>query len=116
MERSAMDGWPGDLRSGVLALAVLSQLKEPRNSANLIRILEQRGLLENFGTLAPMLRQLEKQKLLLGDWDGARDGPQKYYTLSEKGADTFSQMTEEWRKVAEELQKLIEGDGSDDID
>lgn len=78
--------------------------------------LEQRGLLENPGTLAPMLRQLEKQKLLLGDWDGARDGPQKYYTLSEKGADTFSQMTEEWRKVAEELQKLIEGDGSDDID
>ena len=92
------------------------KMKEPRNSAHLIRILEQRGLLENPGTLAPILRQLEKQQLLLGDWDGARDGPQKYYTLSEKGADTFSQMTEEWRKVAEELQKLIEGDGSDDID
>lgn len=115
MDKTALDGWSGELRSGVLTLAVLSQLREPQNGANLIRALEKRGLLENPGTLMPLLLRLEKQKLLIGSWDDAEKKAHKYYVLSEKGKEAFYWLNREWQGVVKELQVLIERNGLDDL-
>ncbi|MBT2570074.1 PadR family transcriptional regulator [Planococcus sp. ISL-110] len=109
---SSLDGWASELRSGILPLAVLAQLKSPQYSSSLIQVLEQRGLLLDPGALAPLLRRLEKQKLLTGNWDQTGNRPRKYYALSEAGAEALKQLNGDWQNVMQELQQLIEGDGS----
>lgn len=117
MDSTSRDGWASELRNGVLALAVLTQLKTPQYSASLIQVLEQRGLLLDPGALPPLMRRLEKQKLLTGNWDQTTgDRPRKYYALSEAGEEALEQMYKDWQNVKRELQQLIEGDGSHGID
>ncbi|HSI67843.1 MAG TPA: PadR family transcriptional regulator [Planococcus sp. (in: firmicutes)] len=112
MDKTSWDDWAAELRSGILPLAVLAQLEAPQYSASLIQVLEQRGLLLDPGALAPLLRRLEKQKLLTGKWDQTGNQPRKYYALSEAGVEALEQMNSDWQKVTQELQQLIEGDGS----
>ena len=116
MDKSSLDGWASELRSGVLALAVLSQLKTPQYGSALVKLLEQHGLLMDPGILPPLLRRLEKQKLLTGSWDQTGNRPRKYYALSEAGEEAFKQLNTDWQNVAQELQLLIEGDGSHGVD
>ncbi|MDN3449699.1 PadR family transcriptional regulator [Planococcus sp. APC 3906] len=116
MDKSSLDGWASELRSGVLVLAVLSQLKTPQYGSALVKLLEKHGLLMDPGALPPLLRRLEKQKLLTGSWDQTGNRPRKYYALSEAGAEAFKQLNSDWQNVTQELQVLIEGDGRHDID
>ncbi|HSP21495.1 MAG TPA: PadR family transcriptional regulator [Planococcus sp. (in: firmicutes)] len=116
MDKSSLDGWASELRNGVLALAVLSQLKTPQYGSALVQLLEHRGLLLDPGALPPLLRRLEKQKLLTGNWDKTGNRPRKYYALSEAGLEAFKQLNNDWQNVTQELQFLIEGDGSHGID
>lgn len=116
MDKSSLDGWASELRNGVLALAVLSQLKTPQYGSALVQLLEQRGLLLDPGALPPLLRRLEKQKLLTGNWDKTGNRPRKYYALSETGVEAFKQLNNDWQNVTQELQFLIEGDDSHGID
>lgn len=112
----SLDGWTAELRSGVLPLAVLGQLKEPQYSASLFQALEQRGLVSDPGTLTPLLRRLEKQKLLIGNWDETGVRPRKYYALSDAGKEAFEKMNSDWQSVAHELQQIVKGDGNRGVD
>lgn len=116
MDDASLEGWANELRSGVLALAVMGQLKTPQYSAAIIRVLEQRGLLQDPAVLPPLMRRLEKQKLLTGNWDQTGNRPRKYYALSDAGVEAFKQLTKDWHAVSQEIQQLIEGDGSHGVD
>lgn len=116
MDNATVEGWASELRNGILALAVLSQLKTPQYGSVLIQLLEQRGLLMDPSALQPLLRQLEKQKLLIGNWDQTGNRPRKYYALSEAGIEAYKQLNNDWQNVAQELQLLLEGDDSHDLD
>lgn len=116
MDSSSLKGWAAGLRSGILPLAVLGQLKEPKYGASLFRALEQRGLVTEPGALAPLLRRLEKQKLLIGNWDESGVRPRKYYALSSEGKEAFEKMASDWQNVARELQQILKGDGDRDAD
>ena len=116
MDNTLLDGWASELRNGVLALAVLTQLEKPQYSSSLIQMLEQRGLLMDPSALPPLMRRLEKQKLLIGNWDQTGKRPRKYYALSEAGREAVEHMNNDWQNVAQELQQLIEGDGSHGVD
>lgn len=116
MDNSSLEGWATELRSGVLALAVMGQLKTPQYSAAIIQVLERRGLLKDPSALPPLMRRLEKQKLLTGNWDQTGNRPRKYYALSDAGVEAFKQLTKDWHVVSQEIQQLIEGDGSHGVD
>lgn len=116
MNNTTLEGWASELRNGILVLAVLSQLKTPQYSASLIQLLEQRGLLLDPSTLQPILRRLEKQKLLTGNWDQTGSRARKYYALSEAGMEVFKELNDDWQNVTQELQVLLEGDDSHDFD
>ncbi len=116
MDNTTINGWASELRNGILALAVLSQLKTPQYGSVLIQLLEERGLLLDPSALQPLLRRLEKQKLLTGNWDQTGNRPRKYYALSEEGTEVYKQLTNDWQNVTQELQLLLEGDDSHDLD
>ena len=57
-----------ELRRGSIILAVLSQLNEEQYGYSLIKKLSNKGFEIDQGTLYPLLRRLETQKLLESEW------------------------------------------------
>ena len=75
-----------ELRRGVIAIAVLSQLNEEQYGYSLQKLLSEQGLEVDQGTLYPLMRRLEAQGLLQSSWrigDEAR--PRRYYGISSEG-------------------------------
>ena len=70
------------------------------------------------GTLYPLLRRLEKQKLLKSEWEVGGSKPRKYYVMSEEGRTVYENICTEWRTMVENMENLInqkrsEPDGTD---
>ncbi len=102
-----------ELRRGTITIGVLSQLKEPQYGYSLVKVLEEKGVNVEPGTLYPLLRRLEKQGLLVSKWDTDETRPRKYYLLSPLGEEVFDLVCKEWKEMTEVMEKLISprGDG-----
>ena len=89
-----------ELRRGVIVLAVLSQLQEEQYVYSILKLLADKGLEVDQGTLYPLLRRLESQGLLESLWrvEGAR--PRRYYVISAEGRKVLPLLKEEWDKLA----------------
>jgi PadR family transcriptional regulator, regulatory protein PadR len=89
-----------ELRRGVIVLAVLSQLQEEQYGYSILKLLSDKGLEVDQGTLYPLLRRLESQGLLESLWrvEGAR--PRRYYVISAEGRRVLPLLKEEWNKLA----------------
>lgn len=101
MEQQQMvDNMVLELRRGVIVLAVLSQLQEEQYGYSILKLLADRGLDVDQGTLYPLLRRLESQGLLESLWrvEGAR--PRRYYVISAEGRRVLPLLKEEWDKLA----------------
>jgi DNA-binding PadR family transcriptional regulator len=88
-----------ELRRGVIVLAVLSQLHQEQYGYSLMKCLEDQGMQVDQGTLYPLLRRLEEQKLLESDWRMETSRPRRYYKLSPFGAKVLKEMTKEWSRI-----------------
>ncbi|PPA70905.1 PadR family transcriptional regulator [Jeotgalibacillus proteolyticus] len=99
-----------ELRRGTLTLAVLSQLSTPQYGYSLVQRLENSGVVIEQSTLYPLLRRLEKQKLVTSSWDTTESRPRKYYVLSTYGNEVYKQLKKEWEKTSLELQQLLRGE------
>ena len=98
-----------ELRRGILVLATLSQLQEPKYGYALIEDLSEQGLNIEQGTLYPLLRRLEDQGLLHSEWnvDGSR--PRRYYVISPEGTRIQEALTVEWSQLTEVIDRLLGG-------
>lgn len=96
-----------ELRRGTLTIGVLSQLYEPQYGYSLVASLEEKDFHVEAGTLYPLLRRLEKQGLLVSEWDTNETRPRKYYLLSESGKEVFEQLVVEWKEMVNSLDNLL---------
>ena len=108
IEQSTAEGLIQELRRGTLVISVLSQLKEPQYGYSLVQALSEKGLDIEQNTLYPLLRRLEKQELLISDWEVTGTRPRRYYTLSEDGKDMLGYLADEWKKLSAVVEKLLE--------
>lgn len=97
-----------EMRRGVIILAAMSKLREPRYGYSLIQTLEEQGLNVEPGTLYPLLRRLEKQGLLESNWDTSENRPRKYYQLSMQGIKLYSRLLKEWGILSASIDKIID--------
>lgn len=97
-----------ELRRGVIVLAVLSQLDEEQYGYSLMKKLEDQGLQVDQGTLYPLLRRLEDQKLLKSNWRMETSRPRRYYVLSEFGQKVLQEMAGEWSRIETTVDKMLE--------
>jgi PadR family transcriptional regulator, regulatory protein PadR len=97
-----------ELRRGVIILAVLSQLHEEQYGYSLMKSLEDQGMQIDQGTLYPLLRRLEEQKLLESNWRMDTSRPRRYYTLSDFGRQVLEEMTLEWSRIKTTVDQLLE--------
>jgi len=100
-----------ELKRGTLVLSVLSQLHSPEYGYSLVQKLEKKNVLIEAGTLYPLLRRLEKQKLLTSEWDTSESRPRKFYVISDVGREVYNRLKNEWKSLSKHLDKLLmEGD------
>ncbi len=96
-----------ELRRGVIILAVLSQLHQEQYGYTLMRHLEEQGMQIDQGTLYPLLRRLEEQKLLESNWRVEASRPRRYYVLSSFGKEVLEEMTVEWSRIKTTVDELL---------
>jgi DNA-binding PadR family transcriptional regulator len=97
-----------ELRRGTLTLAVLSQLQTPQYGYSLVQLLEKNNITIDQSTLYPLLRRLEKQELLISEWELTETRPRKYYKLSDFGKEVYEQLKKEWLRTSNQMKKLLE--------
>jgi DNA-binding PadR family transcriptional regulator len=96
-----------ELRRGVIVLAVLNQLEGEQYGYSLLKLLSDRGLEVDQGTLYPLLRRLETQGLLTSIWKIEEARPRRYYVISETGRKILSRLKEEWAGMVAMMEKLL---------
>jgi len=103
-----LDNLMQELRRGTLVLSVLSQLFRPTYGYSLVQTLEEKDVRIEAGTLYPLLRRLEKQGLITGEWEVGGSKPRKYYHLSAKGRNIYDRLCAEWAGLVDGMDKLLE--------
>lgn len=98
-----------ELRRGTIIISVLSQLKEPQYGYTLVKNLEEKGVNVDTNTLYPLLRRLEKQELLISEWETDQSKPRKYYRRTDFGNQVYEKLVEQWKVMTERMNRLIEG-------
>lgn len=99
-----------ELRRGVIVLAVLSQLSEEQYGYSLLKLLSDRGLEIDQGTLYPLLRRLETQGLLQSVWKLEEARPRRYYVISPDGKALLPRLTEEWNTLVTMMSAMLKGE------
>jgi DNA-binding PadR family transcriptional regulator len=100
----------GELRRGVLVLAVLSQLRGPQYGYSLKQALIDRDMPIEEGTLYPLLRRLEAQGLLASAWNTDHAPPRRYYQLSPQGLAALEALNKGWRDQVRVMDRLLDGE------
>ncbi|MGP6140768.1 PadR family transcriptional regulator [Jeotgalibaca sp. A127] len=99
-----------ELKRGTLVLLVLSQLHTKEYGYSLVQKLEEKKAPIEAGTLYPLLRRLEKQSLLISEWDTSESRPRKFYSLSENGKEVYKRLKKEWRVISNQMEILLKED------
>jgi DNA-binding PadR family transcriptional regulator len=96
-----------ELRRGALVLAVLTQLHGEEYGYSLKKLLVEKGLEIDEGTLYPLLRRLEGQGLLRSRWRVEDGRPRRYYRISPRGEALENELAGEWRSLADVIGRLL---------
>ena len=105
-----------ELRRGTLTLAVLSQLQKPEYGYSLVQSLEEKKVTIDPSTLYPLLRRLEKQGLLVSNWELNGNRQRKYYQLSEDGQQVYKKLKNSWTETSDQMIQLLREDECDELD
>jgi DNA-binding PadR family transcriptional regulator len=106
------DPWEINIRRGLLRLLVLAVIEESKETfgyaiANSIKERTSNRLIVKDGTLYPLLRRLEEQKLVRSTWNVAGERPRKYYQLTAAGNKELLRMLEFWNDLVLSLDPLF---------
>lgn len=96
-----------ELRRGTVVMAVLATLQKPGYGYALLEELGGAGIAVDANTLYPLLRRLEKQELLMSEWDTGGERPRKYYRTSGRGVTSLRVMRDEWDRLDTSLSRLL---------
>lgn len=95
-----------ELRRGTVVLAALAVLREPGYGYALLEQLTGHGIAVDANTLYPLLRRLEKQGLLVSEWNTDEARPRKFYRTSPAGAELAEALMTDWRRLDASLRHL----------
>jgi DNA-binding PadR family transcriptional regulator len=108
-----IERWSKEIKRGAASLAIVAILDEQTAYGyEIVKTLGERAsfLQLEQGTVYPLLRRLEKRKLLESEWNyDDPKKPKKYYKLTADGKMALQMMTETWSVLSDELRRLLEG-------
>ena len=108
----ANDRLSPDLVRGNVRMLVLAILGEgPSHGYAITHEIERRSdqaLIFRQGTLYPLLHELEKSGLVVGNWESFGDErPKKVYTITESGRAELLKGLAEWRKFVGVVESVV---------
>jgi PadR family transcriptional regulator, regulatory protein PadR len=95
-----------ELRRGCLVVGVLAALRTEQYGYTLRKQLSGMGLEMDEGTLYPLLRRLESQRLLTSEWREHEKRNKRFYRLSELGAEALLQLSQDWRALNSAIDEI----------
>ena len=108
-----IERWSKEIKRGAASLAIVAVLDEQTAYGyEIVKTLGEKASFLNLeqGTVYPLLRRLEKRKLLASEWNyDDPTKPKKYYKLTADGKMALQMMTETWSVLSDELRRLLEG-------
>jgi len=99
------DNIKSQMRKGFLEYCILSILaKKDAYPSSLIAELKNANMIVVEGTLYPLLIREKNQGLLTYRWEESPQGPpRKYYSITEKGRETLSELDSSWKELVETI-------------
>lgn len=96
------------LRKGFLAYCALKVCShEPRYTSDIIKALREAELMVVEGTVYPLLSRLQKDGLLVHEWQESEQGPpRKYYRTTPYGDDVMKRVARSINELQSTLEKL----------
>ena len=103
-----IDNTASQMRKGVLEFCILSVIKQGEAYlSDIIDKMREANLNIFEGTLYPLLTRLKNAELLTYRWVESNSGPpRKYFSLTEKGAQFYSEPEATWNELANAVQAL----------
>ena len=98
-----------ELRRGCVVMAVLAQLRVEHYGYTLKKVLSERGMEIDEGTLYPLLRRLEEQGLLLSEWREEQNRNKRFYRLSSDGRAVLKALLVEWQQINMAVERITGG-------
>ncbi len=105
-----MQNWVKQLRKGTLELAILSFIEnnsEKTYGYHLINNLKEGGIDTDGNTIYPILRRLEKKKLIESTWSTLDNQPKKMFKITEIGSKVLNELRDEWNDYNEKVNHFI---------
>src|SRR5882724_13703146 len=96
-----------ELRRGCLILAVMAALRTEQYGYTLRKALAEHGMEIDEGTLYPLLRRLETQKLLSSEWREEEKRNKRFYKLSMEGKQMLKLLLVEWQSIDTSLNGIL---------
>ena len=103
-----VDNVRSQMRKGMLEYCILLLLhREASYASDIILKLQEAHLIEEEGTLYPLLTRLKNDNLLAYEWVESTQGPpRKYYTLTTEGEAFLQGLEEAWSELANTVNHL----------
>ncbi|HEX6681369.1 MAG TPA: PadR family transcriptional regulator [Candidatus Limnocylindrales bacterium] len=95
-----------ELRRGTVVLACLLILSRANYGYALLDKLDRSGFGVDANTLYPLLRRLEKQGLLISDWNTEESRPRKFYRTSDAGLALANSLSDDWDNLHAAFRRL----------
>lgn len=102
-----------EMNRGFLQILVLLALEKPMYGYAMIQFFKERAYGVEESTLYPLLRRLEKNKLVQSKWNVEGNRPKKFYQITEKGREVRKILVEFWMKQNNILHSMLK-EGSHD--
>lgn len=104
--------WLAQVKRGVLEYSIMSIIsKEETYGYDIIMTLAQWDVLATKeGTVYPLLKRLERDKLIRYVWKDSIEGlpPRKYYSLTDEGVHFLTIMDNEWSNLNTAIRTIKE--------
>lgn len=110
METINIDNAKAQMRKGTLEYCILLILSQEDSYApKIIAELKSAEMIVVEGTLYPILTRQKNQGLLSYRWEESPQGPpRKYYSITEKGRESLSQLNTSWDELVKQIE-IIRG-------
>jgi PadR family transcriptional regulator, regulatory protein PadR len=95
-----------EVKRGVMQVAVMCLLEKERYGYDIIKSLKDVGLGVEEGTLYPILRRLEDEKLLASRWVTEGPRPRKYYMITSYGKEIRKKLLVSLKSIGQAVDRL----------
>ena len=105
-DEDVLAGHLQELRRGTVVVACLATLRTPGYGYALLETLARAGFGVDANTLYPLLRRLEKQGLLVSEWNTDESRPRKFYRTSTEGLAVLTALRTDWQALDASIADL----------